>query len=67
VASISFPHYGQPDLLAATAPSKICLIPEPVFGVEGVGMDVIPKLEPRIMRYELSDYEWAAHQAAAPE
>jgi hypothetical protein len=66
VASISFPHYGQPDLLAATAPSKICLIPEPVFGVEGVGMDVIPKLEPRIMRYELSDYEWAAIKPLLP-
>jgi hypothetical protein len=34
-------------LLAATAPSKIRLIPELVFGVEGGGMDVIqaPKLE----------------------
>jgi hypothetical protein len=53
-------------LLAATAPSKICLIPEPVFGVEGVGMDVIPKLEPRIMRYELSDYEWAAIKPLLP-
>jgi hypothetical protein len=39
------------ELLAATAPSKICLIPERVFAVEGVGMDVIqaPELEPRIM------------------
>ena len=30
--------------------------------LEGVAADVIqaPKLEPRIMRYELSDYEWTA-------
>jgi hypothetical protein len=55
-------------LLAATAPSKICLIPERMFGVEGVGMEVIqaPKLEPRIMRYELSDYEWAAIKPLLP-
>jgi hypothetical protein len=32
------------------------------FGVEGIGIGVIqaPKLEPRIMRYELTEYEWAA-------
>jgi transposase len=30
--------------------------------VDGARVDVIqpPKLEPRIMRYELSDYEWTA-------
>ena len=30
--------------------------------LEGIVADVIqaPKLEPRIMRYELSDYEWTA-------
>jgi hypothetical protein len=30
--------------------------------VDGAAADVIqaPKLEPRIMRYELSDYEWTA-------
>jgi hypothetical protein len=32
------------------------------FAFDGVALDVIqaPKLEPRIMRYELSDFEWAA-------
>jgi hypothetical protein len=32
------------------------------FRVNGAAVDVIqaPKLEPRIMRYELSDYEWTA-------
>jgi len=31
------------------------------FGAEGIGIGVIqaPKLEPRIMRYKLTDYEWA--------
>jgi hypothetical protein len=30
--------------------------------LEGIVADVIqaPKLEPRIMRYELNDYEWTA-------
>jgi len=30
------------------------------FAIESVGPDVIqaPKLEPRIMRYELGDHEW---------
>jgi Transposase DDE domain len=30
--------------------------------VEGIGLDVIqaPKSEPRIMRYDLTDFEWAA-------
>jgi hypothetical protein len=30
--------------------------------VEDIGLDVIqaPKPEPRIMRYELTDFEWAA-------
>src|SRR5206468_11430373 len=32
------------------------------FWVDGAAVDVIqaPKLEPRIARYELSDYEWTA-------
>jgi hypothetical protein len=34
----------------------------PVLRVEGIGLGVIqtPKAEPRIMRYELTDLEWAA-------
>src|SRR5258708_4692910 len=34
----------------------------PVLPVEGIRLDVIqaPKPEPRIMRYELTDFEWAA-------
>src|SRR6266849_10929310 len=33
----------------------------PVLQVEGIGLDVIqaPKPEPRIMRYELTNVEWA--------
>jgi hypothetical protein len=33
-----------------------------VLPVEGTGLDVIQatKREPRIMRYELTDFEWAA-------
>ena len=38
------------------------------FGVEGIGIVVIhaPKLEARIMRYELTDYEWAAIRPFLP-
>ena len=34
----------------------------PFLPVEGIGLDVIqaPKPEPRIMRCELTDFEWAA-------
>jgi hypothetical protein len=37
--------------------------------VAGVGKGVIqaPKLEPRIMRYELTDHEWAAIKPMFPE
>ena len=40
----------------------------PVLPVEGVGLDVIqaPKPEPRIMRYELTDFEWAAIRSFLP-
>jgi Putative transposase of IS4/5 family (DUF4096) len=36
--------------------------------LEGIVADVIqaPKLEPRIMRYELSDYEWTAIKPMLP-
>jgi len=36
--------------------------------VEGIGLDVIqaPKREPRIMRYELTDFEWAAIRSFLP-
>jgi len=36
--------------------------------VDGVARRVIqaPKLEPRIMRYELTDYEWAAIKPMLP-
>jgi hypothetical protein len=36
--------------------------------LEGSATDVIqaPKLEPRIMRYELSDYEWTAIKPMLP-
>jgi hypothetical protein len=36
--------------------------------VDGAARDVIhaPKLEPRIVRYELSDFEWAAIKPLAP-
>jgi hypothetical protein len=36
--------------------------------VDGACVDVIqaPKLEPRIMRYELSDYEWTAIKPMLP-
>ena len=38
------------------------------LSVDGSARDVIqaPKLEPRIMRYELSDYEWAAIKPMLP-
>jgi transposase len=38
------------------------------FGVEGIGIGVIqaPKLEPRIMRYELTDFEWTAIKPFLP-
>jgi transposase len=38
------------------------------FGVEDIGIGVIQalKLEPRIMQYELSDYEWAAVRPFLP-
>jgi hypothetical protein len=40
----------------------------PVLPVEGIGLDVIqaPRREPRIMRYELSDFEWAAIRSFLP-
>jgi transposase len=40
----------------------------PVLPVEGIGLDVIqaPKREPRIMRYELTDFEWAAIRSFLP-
>jgi hypothetical protein len=36
--------------------------------VDGAARDVIkaPKSEPRIMRYELSDYEWTAIKPMLP-
>jgi hypothetical protein len=36
--------------------------------VEGIGLDAIqaPKPEPRIMRYELTDFEWAAIRSFLP-
>jgi transposase len=39
-----------------------------VLPVEGIGLDVIQesKPEPRIMRYELSDFEWAAIRSFLP-
>jgi hypothetical protein len=54
-------------LLAATAPSKICLIPERVFGVEGVGMDVIqaPKWSLESW-YELIDDAWGVIRPMLP-
>jgi transposase len=40
----------------------------PVLPVEGIGLDMIQALEPgpRIMRYELSDFEWAAIRSFLP-
>ncbi|MDB5604196.1 MAG: transposase [Bradyrhizobium sp.] len=40
----------------------------PVLPVEGIGLDVIqtPKPEPRIMRYELTDFEWATIRSFLP-
>jgi hypothetical protein len=40
----------------------------PALPVEGIGLDVIqaPKPEPRIMRYELNDYEWTAIKPMLP-
>ena len=39
-----------------------------VRAVEGIGFDVIyaPKPESRIMRYELTDFEWAAIRSFPP-
>jgi hypothetical protein len=43
-------------------------IPTWRFALEDVGPDVIqaPKREPRIMRYELSDHEWAVIKPMLP-
>ena len=40
----------------------------PILPVEGIGLDVIQatKREPRIMRYELTDFEWAAIRSFLP-
>jgi hypothetical protein len=40
----------------------------PVSPVEGIGLDVIQasKPESRIMRYELTDFEWAAIRSSLP-
>jgi hypothetical protein len=40
----------------------------PVLPVEGIGVEVIQasKPEPRIMRYELTDFEWAAIRSLLP-
>ena len=40
----------------------------PVLPVEGIGFDVIQasKPDPRIMRYELTDFEWAAIRSFLP-
>ena len=50
--------------LAANLGSAGC----PGLPVEGIGFDVIqaPKPEPRIMRYELTDFEWAAIRSFLP-
>jgi hypothetical protein len=42
--------------------------PQRAMRLEGIAADVIqaPKLEPRIMRYELSDYEWTAIKPMLP-
>jgi hypothetical protein len=41
---------------------------EGLLQVDGAARDVIqaPKLEPRIMRYELSDFEWATIKPFLP-
>jgi len=43
-------------------------MPLSVLQVEGIGLDVIqaPKPEPLIMRYELTDVEWAAIRLLLP-
>ena len=52
--------------------SAVCPLIGPLqtwrFALEDVGPDVIqaPKLEPRIMRYELSDHEWAVIKPMLP-
>jgi hypothetical protein len=40
----------------------------PALPVEGIGLDVIqaPKRGPRIMRYDLTDFEWAAIRLLLP-
>jgi hypothetical protein len=40
----------------------------PILAVEGIGLAVIQatKREPRIMRYELTDFEWAAIESLLP-
>jgi hypothetical protein len=40
----------------------------PGLPVEGIGLDAIqaPKPEPRIMRYELTDFEWATIRSFLP-
>jgi hypothetical protein len=43
-------------------------LPRWVFRVDGIARHVIqtPEPEPRIMRYELTDYEWAAIKPFLP-
>jgi hypothetical protein len=55
---------GQVRYAAESGSNFIALAAAPprAIAVDGAAADVIqsPKLEPRIMRYELSDYEWTA-------
>ena len=48
--------------------SAIQHISDPQFGVANIEIDVIQALEPgpRIMRYELTDFEWTAIRPLLP-
>ena|SRR6266545_2121964 len=57
------------SLYVGNAPKADANHREDPFAVDGIALDVIqaPKLEHRIMRYELSNYEWSVIKPTLPK